>query len=72
MPKEMAGQSLWNSFGAVKDLSTSMNGKGTWLYSPNNGIFKVKNDTDRDLMPDERSAAYAKEIIEKNMINHSL
>ena len=65
MPKEMAGQSLWNSFGAVKDLSTSMNGKGTWLYSPNNGIFKVKNDTDRDLMPDERSTAYAKEIIEK-------
>lgn len=65
MPKSMWGGNPWKSFGAVKDLSATMNGKGSWIYDHDGKEFHVKNDSDRDLMPDERSVVYTKEILER-------
>ena len=65
MPESMLDCNVWKSFGPIKDLSNTMEGKGSWLYKANGGVFNVKSDSDRDLMPDERCVVYAKEILEK-------
>jgi len=65
MPEAMWGGNVWKSFGPIKDLSNTMKGKGSWLYNHDEGVFRVKNETDMDLMPDERCVVYTKEILEK-------
>ncbi|MDX1283355.1 MAG: sulfatase [Draconibacterium sp.] len=53
------------SFGPIRNISNDVEG-GTWLYTHWGEEFKINNQNERDLTPDERSAEYAVEVIEKN------
>ena len=65
MPQSMAGNGCWESFGPVKDLSETMNGKGTWLYQHSGAEYHYKSETDRDLMPDENCVMYAQKVLDQ-------
>tara|TARA_B100000809_G_C15113994_1_gene521703 strand:- start:832 stop:2457 length:1626 start_codon:yes stop_codon:yes gene_type:complete len=65
MPANLQDVNCWKSFGPVKDLSNTMNGKGSWIYNHDEEEFLIKNDNDRDLMPDERCVVYTKEVLAK-------
>lgn len=56
--------SSWSSgFGSIKNISQEFNGKGTWLYTHGGEEFKYISRDNRDLMPDERIANYAQEVL---------
>lgn len=63
LPKNYKSGSPFDGFGPVCDLSSSLNGKGTWLYSHNGEEFKYKNEEERDLMPDERCVEYVNDVL---------
>jgi len=63
-PKSLENEHWANSFGPIRNLSNEINGKGTWLYTHNAKEYKYKNETERDLMPDERCVEYAKQILQ--------
>lgn len=52
----------FESFGPIRKISDDVEG-GTWLYTHNGEEFRIENENDRDLTPDERSADYAIEVI---------
>jgi arylsulfatase A-like enzyme len=57
-------QNKWDGYGPIRDLSNDLDG-GRWLYTHNGGEFKIKDQKNRDLTPDERSAEYAIDVINK-------
>jgi arylsulfatase A-like enzyme len=62
MPIELQKDNWHSGYGPIRDLSNDFPG-GTWLYTHNGEEFKIRNQNDRDLTPDERSADYAIEVI---------
>ncbi len=66
LPDNYKSSSCWDSFGPIHNLSATMNGKGTWLYNHDGEEYKYTNEENRDLMPDERCAEYAAELLAQN------
>ena len=64
MPASLVGSRYSNSFGPIRDLSGEIE-NGTWLYTHIGEEYKIKNQNNRDLTPDERSAAYAVQVVEQ-------
>lgn len=55
----------WDSgFGPMVDLSSAFGGRGGWVLGGES--FRMASDGDRDPMPDERSAAWASEVLSKS------
>lgn len=65
LPVNFEMANCWEGFGPVKDLSSEMNGKGTWLYTHNGEEFLCKNENNRDLMPDERCVEYVEDVLDQ-------
>lgn len=65
LPNNYESSSCWDSFGPIRNLSKTMNGNGTWLYNHDGEEYKYTSEEQRDLMPDERCAEYASEVLSK-------
>jgi iduronate 2-sulfatase len=65
MPSNYGSKSCWDSFGPIYNISDKLNGKGTWLYNHDGEEYVYIDSNNRDLMPDERCALYAGEILEQ-------
>lgn len=65
LPANYESVSCWDSFGPIYDLSSKMDGKGTWLYNNDNEEFKYINESNRDLMPDERCVEFTEEVLKR-------
>lgn len=66
LPDNYESNSCWDSFGPIYDISSKMDGKGTWLYNHDGEEYIYKSEEERDLMPDERCAEYAAEILSQD------
>lgn len=64
MPSSYASTRYSNSFGPIRNISKDIN-NGTWLYTHKGSEYKITNNDERDLTPDERSAEYAIEVLNK-------
>ncbi len=63
LPKNYKAGSCWDSFGPIYDISSKMEGKGTWLYNHDGEEFIYKSEDNRDLMPDERCVDYVETVL---------
>lgn len=57
-------ENKWNGYGPIRDISDDIEG-GTWLYTHNGEEFEIGDENNRDLTPDERSAKYAIDVINR-------
>lgn len=62
MNPEIQKENWHSGYGPIRNLSDDFEG-GTWLYTHNGDEFKIKNQNERDLTPDERCAEYAVEVL---------
>jgi iduronate 2-sulfatase len=64
MPEGMEGVGWDSNFGPIRDISSEFDGTGYWIYKyRNEEIYHYQSPDDRDLMPDERSADYAIQLL---------
>jgi len=64
LPKNYRSGSPFDGFGPVCDLSSTMDGIGTWLYNHDSEEFRYIDEERRDLMPDERCVEYVRKVLE--------
>lgn len=64
LPKNYQSGSPFDGFGSVCDLSSTMDGNGTWLYNHDSEEFRYIDEERRDLMPDERCVEYVRKVLE--------
>ena len=64
---EMLQDSRWSEgFGAVRNLSSYFDGKGSWLYDHWGKEFHIESEEKRDRMPDEACTDYAVSLLESS------
>ncbi|NDV61879.1 sulfatase [Puniceicoccales bacterium CK1056] len=66
MPSGMKGVGWDSGFGAIRDISAEYGGTGYWKYKFSwEDEYRYEGPDDRDLMPDERCADYAIELLQQ-------
>lgn len=67
MPIGMKGSGWDSNFGPIRIIDDCYENTGFWLYKNHTKqIYHYRSDSDRDLMPDERSVVFAKGILEQD------